>query len=106
MRLIDADELNAFKMEDISGMVDLPYREFNKAFTLGWNNAIIEITKRAPTVDTKKHGHWTQGDRDFIYICSNCEEMTANAIFYGFKGEKYMMNYCPNCGAKMDEVNV
>lgn len=50
-----------------------------------------------------RHGHWIDAYPDiepnpmFMYgICSNC----------GFEqGLSDKLNYCPNCGSKMDEVS-
>ena len=51
----------------------------------------------APTVE-QKHGRWIEADGgDCCYKCSEC----------GFLRDAYILdesNYCPNCGAKMDEV--
>ena len=42
------------------------------------------------------HGHWIRQDESFTrFKCSNPECSAEN--FSGFE------NYCPNCGAKMDE---
>ena len=46
----------------------------------------------APTIDAVKHGHWCNTWDTFVK-CSECG---------WFAGGKY--NYCPFCGAKMDEV--
>lgn len=40
------------------------------------------------SLEIVKHGQWT-GEWD--YICSVCNESF-----------EYMTNYCPNCGAKME----
>ena len=52
----------------------------------------------APTVDAKPvvHGWWYDDYNDPRFICSECRAwfLVANA-----DGD---MNYCPNCGAKMD----
>ena len=68
----------------------------------------------APRVDPVKHGHWTssQGLAEVGEVqCSNCK-----TIYYGGDlylvgetdengiGQALMPNYCPHCGAKMDEV--
>lgn len=51
----------------------------------------------APTIDAEpvKHGRWVETDRDdpCYYACSLCG-----------KRSDFEENYCPNCGAKMDEV--
>lgn len=54
-----------------------------------------------PTVDPVKHGHWmlrTDGaDENFsiMYKCSVCRGTSPKPVLY---------EYCPMCGAKMDEV--
>ena len=53
----------------------------------------------APTVDAVRHGHWEYASAykgaDFgFYKCTECGQP------FWFKD----MNYCPHCGAKMDEV--
>lgn len=92
MRLIDADKLK------------------EKMFTIeAWEYAPIDLhliavgdIDEAPTVDPVKHGRWkyniilgwcsvgTEATAD--YVCSVCGWHT-----------KMPTNYCPNCGAKMDE---
>ena len=55
-------------------------------------NAIIDIQL--------KEGHWRaiyQGDEIINYRCSECD--FGNTFGKG----TYRMNYCPNCGAKMEE---
>lgn len=66
------------------------------------NDPVFIAAKCAPAVDPVKHGRWIPKhyggawpcgvDRP-EYICSVCSDWT-------MKQEK---NYCPNCGAKMDE---
>lgn len=89
MRLIDADEaiINfGFEWDDISPTRD----EF------------VEFIKKQPTIEVEpvKHGRWIDAYPDiepnpmFMYgICSEC----------GFEqGISKYLNYCPNCGAKME----
>lgn len=59
------------------------------------------IEKAVFDAEPVKHGHWemygafTQGTLVIpIYRCSECKEDTNN----------WFWNYCPNCGARMDEV--
>lgn len=58
----------------------------------------------APTIDAEpvRHGHW-EGD-----TCTSCNlpwnyNMTQDADDWGYFSP--MPDYCPNCGAKMDEVS-
>lgn len=88
MRLIDADALfDSFKQ-----------KEYFKTRTV----AVIstkQVIESAPTIDAEpvRHGHWKK--EPFLmgttYRCNLC-------------GENYGMphgifDFCPNCGAKMDE---
>lgn len=51
----------------------------------------------APTIEAEpvRHGHWewTDDPRTGDFVCSNC--LDHNIV---------RSRYCPNCGAKMDEV--
>ena len=92
MRLIDADELSnvmyhqAFETDTDSQKWDsgcwIRYKMFE--------NAIAD----APTVDPVKHGRWDliDGCEPRRYGCSVCHRLVW-----------HYENYCPYCGAKMDE---
>ena len=56
----------------------------------------------APTVEAEpvKHGRWIWNDAGY-YECSNCEYIDSNNII-DILNDEY--KYCPNCGARMDEV--
>lgn len=56
---------------------------------------LIELT---PTVDPVKHGRW-----ELLGKCSICG---GDAPFWPMASTYYQSNYCPNCGAKMDEEGV
>lgn len=68
------------------------------SFAMAIIGAINDV-KKAPTIDAVpvRHGHWIQAAEDFRnqvfwWNCSEC----------GFSvSSRY--NYCPNCGARMDE---
>ena len=80
-RLIDADAL----LKDIN---DYPY---------GYRGMIKDTIAKQPTIEPK-HGHWIAHGKAFmgatIEACSECGELLCG----------YNKAYCPNCGAKMDEV--
>ena len=72
-------------------------REINKCYKMqDVCKAIGEVFKIVPAADVApvKHGEWDK--KPFLigtsYYCSECGDNF---------GEPY--NYCPNCGAKMDE---
>lgn len=54
-----------------------------------------EITSRSDVAPVRR-GHWKR-DRENRPICSECAEEPYR------NGDYNLPNYCPNCGAKMDE---
>lgn len=58
--------------------------------------AALELLKLSEPV---RHGHWELSIIEGMYICSNCRK------YYIRTDEAYEFNYCPRCGAKMDEVS-
>lgn len=102
MRLIDADALKAIRFHDLpySQIVsaDCDTDEKVSAYKLGWNDAIDAIVESVPAVDPIKHGHWTDRAKSILGLpteaCSECAEWSVG----------YKKDYCPHCGAKMDEV--
>lgn len=99
MRLIDADTLIQKIIElrkdvKMSGWDD----EYDRSFLSGENDGLIEaenLAKHALTIDAVpvRHGKWKVTS---CYIkCSEC-------------GECFMLipqNFCPACGAKMEELS-
>lgn len=83
MRLIDADALPI---------------KFDGHIVAVWKNDI----DNAPTVDAVlvRHGHWETDERyPWRGVCSECH------MYITYDADSNAeMNYCPNCGAKMDEV--
>ena len=95
MRLVDAD---AFKRELYQmGCID----KFGQVATsINRLNIALERSKADPVV----HGHWVEQEHcDWVYSkeyrCSECGQyrLMTNPV-----GREW--NYCPHCGAKMDEV--
>ena len=71
-----------------------------------WGDRFVVVAKvdieNAPTVDAVKHGHWLfyeEPDGYYHSECSECGRWCDEDVF--LKGK---WHYCPNCGAKMDEV--
>lgn len=91
MRLIDADKLQerAYQMR------------FSTRITEGGLALINYLLSEEPTVDPVKHGRWIfeeYPDGYYHAICSECDVWSDEyAYLDGW-------NYCPHCGAKMDEV--
>lgn len=86
MRLIDADAL----------FENLKENDYFKARTVATISAKAVI-HFAPTIDAEpvRHGHWVICSDGYYPYCSKCKQEPSG---------KSMTNYCPNCGAKMDEV--
>lgn len=80
MRLIDADRLKGYLYENY----------------VMYDHTLADIDAQ-PTVDAEpvRHGHWIG---EYGWVCSECGYRIANWKF----SSEYL--YCPNCGAKMDEV--
>ena len=90
-RLIDADKLKAHYAWWENGTAEMTLAEAKKTF-----DTIIDLQ---PTVDAERHGHWERYNDGFGFShkCSLCNfEIREQWIT--------LYNYCPNCGAKMDEV--
>ena len=93
-RLIDA---KVYCMELYN---EMNYPGRSEEFMTAIDVAIADLAD-APTVDAVpvRHGRWeTNSDRPDSLICSVCK--------FGFDMWKHdPHNFCPNCGAKMDEVS-
>lgn len=97
MRLIDADELVRKEIAFVCGP-----RSGGKTLAM-IHSAIRHIVDNAPTViaEPVRHGKWITKDVGFLQkslICSACGGWEHN-LAYKHEG----MNYCPNCGAKMED---
>ena len=90
MRLIDADIIQG-KLATLSFYTDGTFEGKIVEYVRGLIDA-------QPTIDAVPvaHAHWIKSNYDnidgTIYECSNCNTEMFSA-----------WNYCPNCGAKMDE---
>lgn len=73
MRPIDADKID-YLMVERNGM----------ELYMVWKGQILNM----PTIDPVKHGRWVCG------CCSQCGYILHSTG---------LTNYCPNCGAKMEE---
>jgi len=84
MRLIDADKLKQADFQDFS------------------STDVMYAIDSAPTIEAEpvKHGKWIDEGNDYWH-CSECN--------HDWYFDEYIpiadfdMNYCPNCGAKMDK---
>lgn len=104
MRLIDAEALEE-SIEQIDWYHLARNGEMVKGATAenGWykEQDIYSAIEEAPTIEAKPvvHGRWISKNPhgyEWIFVCSNCDYVDG----YPFNDRH---NYCPNCGAKMDE---
>ena len=69
-------------------------------------DGVLAVIENIPTADVEevKHGEWKKpqfsGRRGFYsvkdFVCNKCGGA------FGIEQGNLLMNYCPNCGAKMD----
>ena len=89
MRLIDADALKE-KLEN--GYANTHHSRIYA----------IAMLKKAPTIEAEpvRHGEWVHTDKAASWKCKDecgeCHYHTADRV------DLSCLNYCPNCGAKMD----
>ena len=103
MRPIDADILR-------ERLQDLAYDDWNQGIIKSFADAcneIIEIVEEQPAVNAVpvRHGKWLPkhhyiAGHEFVsgHICSECGDDAMNA-----EGDEFLTDYCPWCGARMDE---
>lgn len=95
-RYIDADNL----INELSAAC-MPIYEKGITGILGDNSSIADIINEQPTADVQevKRGTWENTNTPNQFRCSNCEIIHFIAQYP--HGE---INYCPNCGTRMDGV--
>ncbi|MBR0133415.1 MAG: hypothetical protein IJM14_10100 [Lachnospiraceae bacterium] len=114
-RYIDADVLKSsilqwqFKIGQdgvwyVLGLIDsTPTVEAEPNSCEYWDGESHFCALRRPQTEPVKHGKWIEEvdyDYDNFYRCSACGE--PYVLIEGTPKEN-LYNYCPNCGAKMDE---
>ena len=94
MRLIDADSM-------ITKLKNTYTKKEHALQVLGIStevkgivDCLIDVINDMPTEKATKHAHWTE-KYDGYMILQACSICNAHAMIKS--------NYCPNCGAKMDE---
>ena len=93
MRLIDAEAF--LKMEiDRCGSAPLV------GTCTSDNEYLSDRLKKAPTIEAKPvvHGRWEEASDGDGIVCPFCRTDFCTIIY-----DTEYFNYCPNCGAKMDE---
>lgn len=95
MRLVDADALIK-KFKHAKKGVKLGPMDIYAKGTLAGLDYAIYLINNVTTVEERKHGHWI-GKPIAGYSMVRC------SVCFAFANNIERWNYCPNCGAKMDE---
>ena len=98
MRLIDADAL----VKELSDKYIVPVDEASRGVAAFMGMQTRQAINNAPTIDAEptKHGRWILNSQ-YGTECSECG--TAMFEIVGAPYTTFEPNYCPNCGARMDE---
>lgn len=102
-RYIDADTLYVKVKAECN-----PYGKPTISFDDGCKG--LDMIRRTPTADVAPviHAHWETDEHAALDFCSSCGEAVERYVTAeqmdksNYKGATYW-NYCPHCGAKMDE---
>ena len=94
-----SDVIDAIHSRNKALLRDEPYRrKRGDIYLLG----VIDNINAIPTIEVEpvKHGHWIKVDKHTVK-CSECGNYLDMCGVNAGRGDA---NYCPNCGAKMDEA--
>jgi len=91
-RLIDVDDLPISYID----ITDVGY--YVSKYGQGIPVVYLEDIKDAPTIEPRKKGKWIENT-----FCSECGWI--HEVEPGFIGSVNDFNYCPNCGAEMENSN-
>lgn len=101
MRLIDADRLKRVLIAFFTGAhLELPHI-----------SKVIDFLDNAQTIDAEpvRHGHWIENHHVFYVFGENYKPALNVEIDYKCsicnKDNEKTTDYCPKCGAKMDDVS-
>lgn len=99
MRLINANAMKESMISTLERIKRNPKMDGHEQDIIAAIVALSEMIDDAPTVDAVlvRHGRWLPynskyGHDEKVYLCNQCNHNV------GFK----KMNFCPNCGARMD----
>ena len=60
---------------------------------------LMTLEERQRTIDPVKHGRWIDMGDNSAPICSECK----SKALLNYESDYHKSDYCPHCGAKMDE---
>ena len=103
-RLIDADALTD---ELIKGIEEDTDKSIQSSLAKSVCMLICKAIERQPTIDAEpvRHGKWAN-DAMGVLRCSECNAQAPwrfIGIMYDEVDYRWKSNYCPNCGARMDQ---
>lgn len=125
MRLIDADalihDITKLYCEDCEKRKGIKNGKLKFVYEIGdapcracGLDGLKDVIEDAPTVEAERHGHWIRTEAyPHRVVCSECHRTyvrNENIIEGRYKGDEIVpiycteAEYCPHCGALMDEV--
>lgn len=92
-------------LQDIEDSVRFSARTETISPEMWGANKTVDRIKCAPVADVEpvRHGHWSEADNDGEYTCSHCGWVGRITCLGKDKIWSGDIEYCPYCGAKMDE---
>lgn len=90
-RLIDANAL----VFDYSGLANIYPDDFR-----GIAMYFAEQVKAMPTIEERKRGKWYM--ENHTWFCDRCGKNPTRGMGY-VQGRDELFNFCPNCGARMED---
>ncbi|MBQ1296902.1 MAG: hypothetical protein IIY21_22850 [Clostridiales bacterium] len=111
-RYIDEEQLSKHKyVVGCDGAMDMRYIYAVNilAYKWGWNDALDSVEEFASIADAEpvRHGHWIRSSDGAWAECSKCHasiDISMGWSLYNADGDEVEHDWCPHCGAKMDEV--
>lgn len=110
MRLIDAEWLEDLLLmhEQNARAIEASGRKVSFTYADGIRTGYADVGL-CPTIEAEpvKHGRWitvSDGYGNGVAMASICECSLCKDTIWVYKNDERKWKYCPNCGAKMDEV--
>lgn len=102
-RFMGVEALKDFIRKDYCTICDCSI-EYPECLPLCGLEGLFELIDEAPTIEAKPvvHAHWEEV-RKGCHICSNCK-VKASLTSDEYDYMEDLSDYCPCCGAQMDEV--
>ena len=96
----------------MSRYIDIePYEKDGWYLQKRYHNSNCEVIKTTPLIliptaeaEPIKHGHWIEREEWFEFEPKPRKTVGCSECGHSMYSKHDTLNYCPNCGARMDEV--